>query len=62
MGLPEGLLVGLGRVVGHGEVVGKAPEVHSVHHRGHRHTILVVAGGEAAMARGLGKEVFTSKG
>jgi hypothetical protein len=51
--LPEGQPVGLGRVVGHGEVVGEPPEVHSVHHRGHRQALLVVAGGQATMPWGL---------
>ncbi len=51
--LPEGQPVGLGRVVGHGEVVGEPPEVHSVHHRGHSQALLVVAGGQATMSRGL---------
>jgi hypothetical protein len=51
--LPEGQPVGLGRVVGHGEVVGEPPEVHSVHHRRHSQALLVVAGGQAAMPRGL---------
>jgi hypothetical protein len=39
--------------VGHGEGMGQLPKVHGVHDRGHREAVLVVAGGQAAVPRGL---------
>ncbi len=60
--LPEGQPVGLGRVMGHGEVVGEPPKVHSIHYRRHSQALLVVAGGQATMTRGLCKHKVNQRG